>query len=75
MRLHLFPALNDAYAAWMETDAAGAFARIADQGRAHWEQVGEAMLTLYRRHGGKALHPSPDSVADTIGHLVEANRL
>jgi hypothetical protein len=87
MRLHLFPALRDAYATWLETDATDALARLADQGRVHWEQVAEEMLLLYRQHDGE-MRPampdssparsrvaSPDTVPDAIRHLVESNRL
>jgi hypothetical protein len=87
MRLHLFPALNDAYAAWRETDTTDAFARLADQGRAHWAQVAEGMLVLYRQHGGSTPRAIPakgpdenpetihDAVPDAIRHLVESSRL
>ncbi len=87
MRLHLFPALRDAYAAWLETGATDAFVRIADQGRTHWEHVAEEMLRLYRQQGGETPHAihaagpddnpegSHDGVPDAIRHLVESHRL
>ncbi|SDW37264.1 Sfum_1244 family protein [Thiocapsa roseopersicina] len=83
MRLHLFPALNDAYASWLETDSTDALAQLADQGRAHWEQVAEEMLVLYRRHDGEmpdsspagSRPASPDKVPDAIRQLVESKRL
>lgn len=76
MRQHLFPTLRDADAAWLEDRDRGAFTRVADQGRAHWARVAEAMLTLYRQHGSDDTSDElPDSIANAIRTLVEANRL
>jgi hypothetical protein len=75
MRRHLFPTLSDAYATWLEDRDRGAFTRAADQGRAHWERVAEAMLRLYRRHHGDGPDALPGSIPDAVRSLVEANRL
>jgi hypothetical protein len=75
MRLHLFPALRDAYASWLKDRDTGGFARIADRGRTHWERVAEEMLRLYRRQGGGEPDALRGSVADAVSRLVEAHRL
>lgn len=71
MRKHLFPALLETYATWLETPAdpgdAAAFARIAEQGHAHWEALAQALLQEYRQGG-------PD-LPEAIRDLVESRHL
>jgi hypothetical protein len=67
MRKHVFPSLLDAYSTWLERADTSAFIALAEQGRAHWESISDAMLALYRERGADA----PDAIRD----LVEASRL
>ncbi|MBK1645630.1 hypothetical protein CKO25_13435 [Thiocapsa imhoffii] len=67
MRKHLFPALQTAYEEWRATGEPTSFLTAAEHGRAHWMQVAEEFLALYRASG-------PDA-ADAIHGLVERIRL
>jgi hypothetical protein len=67
MRKHVFPSLLETYTDWLETGEADVFARVAEQGRAHWEMIAEQMLAIHRRRGAEA----PEAIRD----LVESRRL
>jgi hypothetical protein len=61
------PTLLETYSDWLETHESGVFARVAEQGRAHWEMIAEQMLAIHRRRGADA----PEAIRD----LVESRRL
>jgi hypothetical protein len=63
MRKAIFPALQGAYAQWLDGDAV-TLEEVARQGRDHWRSVAEQALDLYRSR--------PDDPAGEIARLVEA---
>ena len=67
MRRDLFPAFDDAYRNWTETDKLDKLKEVILQGQEHWLSLGRRMLDLYNRYGA---HCIPH-----IETLVESNKL
>jgi len=63
MRKAIFPALQDAYAQWLDGDA-GILAAVARRGGEHWRTVAEQALYLYRAQ--------PADPAGAIARLVDS---
>ncbi len=57
MRRQLFPAVVDAYRAWLEDRDTAALERLAERGRAHWHDHARRVLALHARHGERAAGP------------------
>ncbi len=49
MRQQLFPALSRAYEEWRKQGDATVLARVAEQGRKHWAEMGRRLVDLWRR--------------------------
>lgn len=64
MRKSIFPALADAYEAWRANGDPRDLWQVTERGRAHWREIGEAMLALHRQHGANAVGPIRDLVSD-----------
>ncbi len=57
MRRELIPALQSAYGHWQEAGDLSRLQALAEAGSRHWQQVGETMLELHRRHASEAAAP------------------
>ncbi|MCB1772634.1 MAG: hypothetical protein KDI88_03380 [Gammaproteobacteria bacterium] len=64
MRKQLFPALQAAYADWLDGAGAPAFDRLVEKGRCHWRDLAHVMLVLHRRHGDAASGPIAAAVGE-----------
>ena len=58
MRKLIFPSLVAAYGQWLATDDCTVLQTVSARGKAHWLEVGRAMLDLHEHHG-----------KDCIGHI------
>lgn len=62
MRRQLFPALQGAYQAWLDSGDRTELADLAERGRGHWHDLAMRMLSLHRRDGERAAGPIADAV-------------
>jgi hypothetical protein len=51
MRKHIFPALQDAYNAWLETGDIAKLEKLVDKSRDHWQNIASEMLALFNEYG------------------------
>lgn len=65
MRKYLYPALFDAYEAWLTTKNLSLFTRIIEQGAQHWQQLAQEALT----------YASKDNAQLKIVKMIENNRI
>ncbi|MCB1803052.1 MAG: hypothetical protein KDI82_15280 [Gammaproteobacteria bacterium] len=57
MRRELFPALQQAYATWLDSGDVTHLSGLAERGRAHWLELATQMLALHRANGAGAAQP------------------
>jgi len=62
MRRKLFPALDTAYRAWLDTGELHPLAELAARGAEHFAALAEDMLALHRREGADAARPMAELV-------------
>jgi len=66
MHKHLFPALKQAYDAWVTGGEREAMGELVPASKAHWEALANQALDIYRKN--------PDDLADRLQSLIENNR-
>lgn len=67
MRRELFPSLVQAYQLWVTQGNWDALQRCANQGKQHWAEVAQALLTLYKKDN--------EDFPAQANLLIEGNRL
>lgn len=67
LRKHLFPALTQAYEAWVAQRRHEIFDDLLATSQPHWNQLAQQVLDIFRR--------DPHDCAAAIQHLIENNRL
>ena len=65
MRKHIFPALTQAYEAWVSREERGALERQAAEGEAHWRSLAGQVLETWRHY--------PDDFDARLQQLVDDN--
>lgn len=67
MRKEIFPGAHRAYQEWVQHDRLERLQEVAEQGSRHWNDVAQAVLDLFRRHGAES--------TPHIDKLIRANPL
>jgi hypothetical protein len=66
MHKHLFPALTQAYDAWVTTGKREAIGELVPASKIHWEALADRTLDIYRKN--------PDDLANRLQTLIENNK-